>query len=61
MEWCIMDYETFIKDISQEYLTESDIDDVEDFLETKDYLVYGVTYEKLVFDVTMHILAEYSS
>jgi len=56
-----MDYETFIKDISQEYLTESDIDDVEDFLETKDYLVYGVTYEKLVFDVTMHILAEYSS
>jgi len=50
-----MDYETFIKDISQEYLTESDIDDVEYFLETKDYLVYGVTYEKLVFDVTMHI------
>ena len=52
------DYEQFIRDISEEYLFQSDIDDVEDFIETKDFESYGVSYEKAVFDVTMHILEQ---
>ena len=54
------DYQKFIKDISDEYLLKSDIEDVEDFIETKDFESFGVKYETVVFDVTMFILEEYS-
>ena len=54
------DYKKFIRDISDEYLFKSDIEDVEEFIETKDFDSFGVTYETVVFDVTMHILEEYS-
>ena len=54
------DYKKFIREISDEYLYKSDIDDVEDFIETKDFESFGVTYETIVFDVTMFILEEYS-
>ena len=52
------DYYKFIRDISDEYLFKSDIDDVEEFIETKDFDSFGVTYETVVFDVTMHILEQ---
>ena len=54
------DYYKFIRDISDEYLFKSDIEDVEEFIETKDFDSFGVTYETVVFDVTMFILEEYS-
>ena len=54
------DYYKFIRDISDEYLFKSDIDDVEEFIETKDFDSFGVPYETVVFDVTMFILEEYS-
>jgi len=50
------EYKKFISEISDEYLYKSDIEDVEDFIETKDFESYGVEYETVVFDVTMHIL-----
>ena len=54
------EYKKFIRDISDEYLFKSDIDDVEDFIETKDFDSFGVKYETVVYDVTMFILEEYS-
>lgn len=52
------EYKKFIREISDEYLFKSDIEDVESFIETKDFESYGVEYETVVFDVTMHILEQ---
>jgi len=52
------DYKKFIREISDEYLYKSDIEDVEDFIETKDFESFGVKYATVVFDVTMHILEQ---
>ena len=52
------EYKKFIREISDEYLFKSDIDDVEEFIETKDFESFGVEYETVVFDVTMHILEQ---
>jgi hypothetical protein len=52
------DYNKFIREISDEYLFKSDIDDVEEFIETKDFESFGVEYETVVFDVTMFILEQ---
>lgn len=52
------EYKKFIREISDEYLFKSDIDDVEEFIETKDFESFGVEYETVVFDVTMFILEQ---
>ena len=52
------EYKKFIREISDEYLFKSDIDDVEEFIETKDFESFGVDYETVVFDVTMFILEQ---
>lgn len=52
------EYKKFIREISDEYLFKSDIDDVEEFIETKDFESFGVKYETVVFDVTMFILEQ---
>jgi len=52
------EYKKFIREISDEYLYKSDIDDVEEFIETKDFESFGVEYETVVFDVTMFILEQ---
>lgn len=52
------EYKKFIREISDEYLFKSDFEDVEEFIETKDFESFGVEYETVVFDVTMHILEQ---
>jgi hypothetical protein len=52
------DYKKFIRELSDEYLYKSDFEDVESFIETKDFESYGVEYETVVFDVTMFILEQ---
>ena len=52
------EYKKFIREISEEYLFKSDIEDVEDFVETKDFESFGVEYETVVFDVNECILED---
>ena len=54
----MIDYETFVQDCGIEYLhNDNVIDDIETFLEKKEYIAFDKTYNQFVSDVLLFILS----